>query len=108
MRVLREMSMTDVKEEGEEIRTRQGVAWAISAVYTVDDEGLEQDGAVLGLADGFVNHTWSSGSPRENQGEGRSKGGRTRGRDELDGHGGGRQRRRPVSSSEHQAPLISR
>ena len=61
MRVLREMSITDVKEEGEEIRTRQGVAWAISAVYTVDDEGLEQDGAVLGLADGFVNHAGTPG-----------------------------------------------
>ena len=61
MRVLREMSMTDVKEEEEELRTRQGVAWAISAVYTVDDEGLEQDGAVLGLADGFVNHAGPQG-----------------------------------------------
>ncbi len=60
-------------------------------MYTVDDEGLEQNGAVLGLADGFVNHAWSSGSPRLGQvvgaREGKAGGGRETGED-LGRHGG--------------------
>lgn len=55
----------------------------LSAVYTVDDEGLEQDGAVLGDADGFVNHAGFSGSPRlerGRQGEARKRGWRGAGR----------------------------
>lgn len=33
-------------------------AWAaaVSAMYTVDDEGLEEDGAVVGCAFQFVDH----------------------------------------------------
>ena len=31
-------------------------AWALSAMYTVDDEGLEEDGAVVGCAFEFVDH----------------------------------------------------
>ena len=63
-------------------------------MYTVDDEGLEQNGAVLGLADGFVNHAGSlgrrdGGFVRRNKKNRRREGRGTRG--DLDGHGGGRQ-----------------
>jgi len=59
------------------------------AVYTVDDEGLEEDGTVGRGAGQLVNHSYSrSGTSR---GERRRKGMDTeRGRgDNLDEHGGG-------------------
>ena len=35
----------------------------LSTVYTINDEGLKEDGAVVGLAGEFVNHAyWRPGS----------------------------------------------
>jgi len=57
------------------------------AVYTVDDEGLEEDGTVGRSASQFVNHSYSrSGTSREAR-----QGGGTRREegDNSDGHGEG-------------------
>ena len=37
----------------------------LSTVYTIDDEGLEKDGAVVGFAGQFVNHAGYLIAPRQ-------------------------------------------
>lgn len=56
-------------------------------MYTVDDEGLEEDGTVGRGAGQFVNHNYSRfGTSGETT---RERGIRRRWRDNLDGHGEG-------------------
>ena len=90
--------------------TYKASAWwsqsAVLPVYTVDDEGLEQDGAVLGFMDGRVNHACFLGSPDWGRKSGRNKkeevekDGRAEGRVRLREHGGDGRRQEAVAGEE--------